>query len=274
MRTILRTTATLIILLLMCHTTWAQKKLYLCSDYTYSGEPMEASAVWNIPNTGGAVYIVYKNDAQKITAPRLYLFIDKLSGSDYKQYDSKVVITNKYLDWALYDYTFTEPGSYRFTLRNDQGVDQAQEYCVVNMEGQPATTKDITNVPESKTQTPTTTSVSSDYYIGSKILFCEDVDVNGKPIKPADVFNIGTAGGYLYVLVNVNKPVKTSQLIVDVWTGSDYKEPVETQYIDADPNSNWVKFKYILKNAGNYKFSIFNKDQNLIEAGYLTVNVK
>ena len=254
----------------------AQKKLYLCSDYTYAGDPMGAANTWNIPKAGGAVYMVYKNDGQKITSPRLYLFIDKMVGTEYKQYDSKTIICNKYLEWALYDYTFTEAGSYKITVRSDLGVDQASEFCTVLVEGHEEIPTDAPGgTHTTTTPTPTTDVVSSDYYIDAKVQFCEEVDGSGSPVKLSDLFNIDSRGGYLYILVSSTKPLKTSQLIIDIWTGEEYKEPVETIYADVDPSKTWVKTKYILKNkGGSYKFSVFNKDQTFVQSGYLTVNVQ
>ncbi|NVO01893.1 MAG: hypothetical protein HXX09_04255 [Bacteroidetes bacterium] len=141
----------------------------------------------------------------------------------------------------------------------------------------PANTTPPSDVNNKKTVINNSNSdkVTSDYYIGSSVVFCEGVnETTGEAKTPASVFTISSAGGFVYVLIKHSKPFKTTEMIVDIWKGNDYADFVDTKYITIEDNWQFTYFKYTFKDAGKYKFSVFNKDQTFIEAGYVTVEVE
>jgi hypothetical protein len=245
-----------------------QKKLYFCSDYTSTGEPVGTSSVWSISSKGGNVYMVYKNGGANILSGVIYIFIDKLnSANEYKEYATKTLVPYKFMNWALYDYKFTEAGEYKVKFLDDLYAELATEYVTIKMKDEtvPTTTTSTTGTGE---------KVDMNYYTGTKIYLCENVSAEGDPITPSEVFNIPPAGAYTYVLVNAYKELKTTQFVVDVYTGDNYKDFVETKYIEVTPTSKWSYFKYSFYKAGKFKISVFNKDWVPVGSSYVTINVK
>lgn len=232
----------------------AQRKIYFCSDYTSSGEPIGISPSWVIKPEGGKVYMLYKNDGVNISTGTIYIYVDKLSGGTYTEYATKSLTPDKYKSWCIYDYTFTEAGDYKVTFVDAGKKNLATDYVSISMKE--------------------STKLSSDYYSGSRVIFCEDVTSNGDPITKSDVFNIGRDGGYVYVLVDHLKELKTTEIIVDIWKGEGYTEFVETKRFTVEDNWVWTKFKYTFYAAGDYKISVYNKDEVFINTGYVTINYK
>ncbi|MDQ3046341.1 MAG: hypothetical protein M3R27_02255 [Bacteroidota bacterium] len=253
------------LLLLICLLTvafsYSQKRIYFCEDYTATGEPVKTSSVWNIKSSGGMVYFLYQNDGANITAGSLNIYVDKLTGKEYKEYSTNNLIPDKYKSWVIYDYKFTEAGEYKVTFM-DGTKSLATEYVTIQIkEGE---------VASAKTEG---TKLTSDYYTEAKIIFCESVDDKGFAKTPSSVFNISaSAGGYIYVLVDHLKPLKTSEIIVDVWKGDGYKEFVETVRFEVKENWEWSDFKYTFYKDGKYKFSIYNKDEVFIQTGYVSIS--
>jgi hypothetical protein len=236
------------------------KKLYFCSDYTATGEPVGVSSVWNISPSGGNVYMLYQNGGVNISTPAIYVYVDKLSGGSYKEYSTKSVVPDKYKNWVIYDYTFTEAGDYKITFLDGSKNTLATEYCTIKF--------------KSGTTAAKTSGVTSDYYADSKVMFCENVTTDGDPITRSDVFNIGPNGGYVQVLVKNPKAMKTTEIIVDIWRGEGYAEFVETKRFTIEDSWAWTNFEYIFYTTGNYKFSVYNKEETFINTGYVTINRK
>lgn len=248
--------------LLLSGNAHAQKKLYFCSDYTASGEPTGISSSWVIKPTGGSVYMLYKNDGVNISTATINIYIDKLSGGSYTAYATKSVVPDKYKNWVLYDYTFTEAGDYKVTILDGSLNTLATEYCSVSIKDEGVSTS------------TTGSKLDQSYYTGSRVIFCEDVTTDGDPVTKSDVFNIGRDGGYVYVLVDHTGKFKTTELIVDVWKGDGYSEFVETKRFTVEDYWVWTKFKYTFYSPGEYKIMVYNKDEVFINSGYVTINYK
>lgn len=238
------------LLLLLSASVYAQKKLYFCSKYSEFGEPGGVSSSWVIKPEGGRVYMLYKNDGMKITTSTINIYIDKKSGGTYNAYATKTVTPDKTRSWVLYDHIFTEAGDYKVTFLDAAKNPLATEYCTILV-------KDKSN--------------AGDYYMGSRLLFCEEVTSDGRPVTPSDVFNISSEGGFVYVLVDHSKSLNTTEIIVDIYTGEKYSKRIETKRIPVQKDQTWVKFKYTFSKPGNYKFIAYNKNETLINSGYITI---
>jgi hypothetical protein len=108
------------------------------------------------------------------------------------------------------------------------------------------------------------------------VQFCLDLDVNQYPVNPGTVYNISPSGSWIYVHVQNDKKLATTQLIVDVYRkkGNDYTEFVETKYYDITPSWSDTHFKYTFYKAGDYKISVYNKENVWINSGYVTIKYK
>lgn len=239
------------------------KKVYFCSDYTPTGEPVGVSSVWSIASTGGNVYMLYQNGGANISTGSVFLFVDKLSGGTYTEYSTKTLTPDKYKSWLIYDYTFTEAGDYKVSFLDAASNVLAVDYCTIKVKSD-GTAGTVTK----------TSGITSDYYTTSKVLFCEKVTEGGEPVTRSDVFNIGPNGGYVQVLVKHTKPMKTTELIVDVWKGDSYDEFVETKRFTVEEPWAWTNFEYTFLTTGNYKFSVYNKEETFINTGYVTIKRK
>lgn len=244
---------------------FAQKRIYFCEDYTPTGEPKGQSSRWSITPTAGNVYILYQNDYVNISTSKIYFFIDLLTDGEYKEFDTKSVTPDKYKSYVIYDYKFSKAGEYRVIVYDGLMNKLCTEYVTITMKSETTTT----------TTTTQTNKYTTSYYSGATVTFCLDVDSEGNAITPSTVFNINEeSGSYIYILLNSAKALKTTELIVDIWKGDSYTDFVETKRISVEDNWEFAYFKYTFYKKGNYKFSVFTKDETFIQAGYVTINYK
>ena len=254
----------LLVAIVVSATIYAQKRIYFCDDYTQAGEPVGTSNVWSIKPTGGNVYMLYKNDGVNITTSSIYVYIDKLTGSDYKEFATKTLVPDKYKSWVIYDFKFTEAGEYKVSFLDASSNPLATEYATIKVKEEVASTASAAS-----------TKLTSDYYTEAKVVFCESVDDNGSAVTASSEFNISRSdGGYTYVLIDHIKPLKTTELIVDIWKGDDYKDFVETKRFTVEEPWQWTDFKYSFTTAGKYKFMVYNKDEVFVQSGYVVIKYK
>jgi len=257
------TISALSLLMILSVSVFAQKRVYFCEDYTATGEPKGQSSRWSITPAAGNVYFLYQNDNINITTSKIYFFIDFLTDGEYKEFDTKSVTPDKYKSYVLYDYKFTKSGDYRIIVYDADMSKLTTDYVTITM-------KDA-----EKANNTDNTKVSTVYYLDATVTFCTDVDNKGNAVTPSTVFNINQdKGSYVYVLLNNGKALKTTELIVDIWKGDDYKDFVETRKVTVEDYSNFAYFKYTFYKDGKYKFSIFTKDETFIQTGFVEVNYK
>ncbi|MBI3501090.1 MAG: trypsin-like peptidase domain-containing protein [Bacteroidetes bacterium] len=118
----------------------------------------------------------------------------------------------------------------------------------------------------------------SGYYAKSKINFTNDEANVLKPDFYYKDFSIGKEGGFVYlVLDNYPDALNTGEIIVDIWKkkGSKYDSFVETKrYSITNTSLDYTYFKYTFYETGEYKFSVFTKDQTWINTGYVIIKKK
>ncbi len=252
---------TLLVFTLLTSFVFSQK-IYFCENYTDNGEPIGTNSTWNIKSNGGYVYLLFNNNANHLYSSKLYIYIDKQSSNDYVAYKTLSINTDENSTWAVYNYTFTEPGYYKVRFLNQDYQTLATEYCTIKME----------------TATASIAATSSEiidtyYYTYSSVKFCTSVDDNYEAVGANSTFNISPSlGGYVYVLVkNNNKAFKTNKMYVDIYKGGDYSEFVETKIFDI--TSDWASFKfpYTFYKEGHYMFKVYNSNSIFINAGYVTI---
>ncbi len=120
--------------------------------------------------------------------------------------------------------------------------------------------------------------VDTYYFSDARIIFCEEV-VDNEPVNDATSFIIPSTGGSLTVQVNNgSKPLKTTQMIVDIYKkpagGSDYTEFVETKNYDIKETWNKPYFEYTFAGVGDYKFYVYTADEVFIGAGTVIMKLK
>jgi hypothetical protein len=235
---------------------FAQRKVYLCENYTSSGQPVKPDIEWTMKPTGGGVYILYTNNGEIIPWTTMYVFIDKLTDGEYKEYDTKTVNPDKSKSWYVYDYSFKEKGSYRVTIY-DQDVEKlaSQEFTIL-----------IKSADGTDQQEVTQNS-------GASVIFCASLDEDKNPVDKGETFYVDrTKGSYIYIYIdNDNIAFNTEGLIVDLWKGNDYADFVDTKNLTIETQWTATYFKYTFMVAGDYKIMVYRKDQSYIQSGYVTI---
>ena len=115
------------------------------------------------------------------------------------------------------------------------------------------------------------------YYAKSKINFTYDEANVLKPELYYKEFSIGKEGGFIYVVVN-NDPEKmnTDQIIVDIWKkkAGKYDSFIETKKYNITNTLDYTYFKYTFYETGEYKISVYAKDETWINTAYVTMKKK
>lgn len=244
----------------------AQGRLYFCSSYSDDGEPIGTSSAWNIKSSGGAVYMLYKQD-HSLNTDTIYVFIDKMTNGTYTDYASKLFLPSRYKNWGVYDYTFYTAGEYKVRFLDARLNTLATEYVTINL-------KDASSSSSSGSSGSSYGLTGTGNYAGSKVTFCENMD-NGYPSGVYETFNIGSSGGFVNVYVNCPNELNSYGLIVDIWksNGSTF-DFVETKNYDIQPSWKSTFFKYTFYNPGYYRFSVYNKESKLVSEGFVTIKSK
>jgi len=241
------------------------QRIYFCSNYTPSGDPITPGTVWNIKAEGGYVYILFQNSATAKMPTTVNFTINKLSGTDYVAFDVKTVTPESAKSFAVLDYKFLSDGSYLFIAKDENMSELTREYVTINY--------------KTTTESTTTTSTDDDeYYASSSITVGTAIDDNGTVSGTSSTYyNIPSEGAYvIYKVDNAGKSINTEQLIVDVYKKSDAGtyEFFETKNYDIKSGFDWIYFKYTYYSAGDYKLSVYTKEWKYINTAYTTIQVK
>jgi hypothetical protein len=101
------------------------------------------------------------------------------------------------------------------------------------------------------------------------IYFCEGVDDDGYPISEASSFTIPDDGGYLYVLVRLPYEVDCRSVSFEIYRNGDYDNTV---YVDTERNWVWFWKKITFYKRGDFKFYIYDCNDDLLTSGSVEIN--
>jgi hypothetical protein len=249
---------------------YLNSKVKFCTELTETQTPENPGETFYISPSGSRIYIWIGND-KKLATDQLVVTIHKKVGSEYSQ-----LVETKYYDitstWedTHFKYTFYNTGDYKISIYTKDDVWINSGY--VSIKSDSDNTSDNTKKNTENTNDPSSTF----YYSKSKVQFCVDLDDNQQPLNPGTVYNIGKDDSWIYVHVQNDKSLATDQLIVDIYKkkGNDYSEFVETKKYDITPSREDTHFKYTFYKNGNYKISVYSKDNVWINSGYVEINYK
>ena len=92
--------------------------------------------------------------------------------------------------------------------------------------------------------------------------FCEDVDKDGYPISESSVFNIGSGGGYLDVLVRLPYEVACRSVRYELYLNGKYNTTI---YQDTERNWVWFYKKITFYDSGTWDIDVYDcYDQRLV----------
>ncbi len=250
-------------------TSYNNAQVKFCTELDSKQLPSDAGTVFYINPSGSWVYVWVGND-KALNTSGLKMDVYRKSGSDYselvetKNYD----ITPTWED-THFKYSFYKAGDYKVSVYNSEGTWIANGFVTIKMNDDTSNKKDNT---DDKYNDPSSTF----YYMNSKVQFCLDLDDNQLPVKPGTSYIISKKGSWIYVHIQNDKKLATSQLIVRVYKkkGKNYKELVATKYYDIKPEWEDTHFKYTFYKAGDYKVSISSKDDVWMNSGYVKISYK
>ena len=101
--------------------------------------------------------------------------------------------------------------------------------------------------------------------------FCESVDADGYAVGESSVFNIGSNGGYLDVLVRLPYALGTRSVSYEI-----YRNGVYDNTIYQDSQTNWVWFykQITFYQAGSYQIYSVDGNGATLCSGTLTIQIR
>jgi hypothetical protein len=242
-------------------------KVVLCEDYNKTdGTPTGVNKNWDIDKeTGSYVYVIYSQDA--IIKDKLMLYVDKKNDNgSYIAFDTQDFTFDPKTErkkWAMYDYKFTESGDYRISVMG---------------KGDDALALTYTNIAYMKdTEKKSTTSVddeSSDtyYYEDSQIKFGESADDKGVLTGEASEFKLKNGKKEIICVLEQEKDLKCTEIVVSVYHGDDYKDLVsEETFTVGSLDWNWIKVPISVTKVGKYVVDIYNQNDTFVNSGYFEI---
>ncbi len=249
-------------------TNYSNAQVKFCTDLDSKQYPQNPGSVFYISPKGSWVYVWLGND-RALNTTELKMDVYKKQGEEYSDFvESKSYdITSTWED-THFKYSFYKGGDYKVSIYNKEGTWIANGFVTIKV--------NVDTGNEEKKDDKYNDPSSTFYYMNSKVQFCLDLDDNQMPKKPGTSYIISKKGSWIYVHVQNDKKLATSQLIVRVYKkkGKDYKELIETKYYDIKPEWEDTHFKYTFYKSGDYKVSVSSKDDVWINSGYVKISYK
>lgn len=103
------------------------------------------------------------------------------------------------------------------------------------------------------------------------IYFCEGVTDDGYPITESSTFNIGSGGGYVYVLVRLPYEVACKSVRFEIYNGGAFDNTI---YVDTEKNWVWFYKKVTFYNSGSYSFYVYDCFDYQLTSGSVRINFR
>ncbi len=101
------------------------------------------------------------------------------------------------------------------------------------------------------------------------IYFCEGVTNDGYPITESSTFNIGSDGGFVYVLVRIPYEIACTSVRFEVYKNGNYDNTI---YVDTEKKWMWFWKKVTFYSAGDYSFDVYDCFDYRITSGSVRIN--
>ena len=212
------------------------------------------------------VYVQVKNGTEPLNTEGLIADVYKKTNGEYAFVETKEFTISGTNPAAYFKYYPPSTGDYRLSIYTKSSAFINDGYVLFKLKGD-----------NSSSTTESTDKTSSTYYAKSKINFTNDEANVLKSDYYYKEFTIGKDGGFIYAVVdNYPDKLNTTEIIVDIWKkkGSKYDEFVETKRYTLSGTLDYTYFKYTFYDTGDYKISVFTKDETWINTGYVTIKKK
>jgi hypothetical protein len=105
-----------------------------------------------------------------------------------------------------------------------------------------------------------------------QIIFCESVDKSGFPINASREFTIGNKGGFIKILVKLDKEVKTENVIFDIYKMNDDKKIYNnTLHMTTKPGLTWFYKEITFFNSGDYQVYVYDEFDKILGVGEVKI---
>jgi hypothetical protein len=101
--------------------------------------------------------------------------------------------------------------------------------------------------------------------------FCEGVSNDGYPITESSVFNIGSGGGYVYVLVRLPYEIACRSVRFEIYRNGEYDNTI---YLDTEKNWVWFWKQVTFYKSGNYTVYAYDCFDYMLTSGSVKIQYK
>ncbi|MEO0310837.1 MAG: hypothetical protein RIQ89_494 [Bacteroidota bacterium] len=238
-----------------------QSPIIFCDTIGPSGSAVNEGNTWQMDEEGGDLMMLLKENLIEKQIVNFNIF--RLERGIYRLFDTQQATTQNNVTSI----------TYKFKLHGDYRVD-----AVLNnaLKGRgfltllPASTTNDSSYTLSA-DTIITDRTPKNYYKASSAYTTDGVLENGGREKKE--FRLATCGGEIYVYIDNYKKLKTTTVTLELWKkeGSEYKQPIQTESYAIEPDWEITYFKIKVESKGDYKVSLFNTGNQLINNAYFSL---
>lgn len=231
------------------------QEIIFCKAVNENGDPIGIISNRKV-ETNNKIFILIKNN-NKSEQQGMNLLIEKINNNIKQSIFSSTIKFSNLKNWAAYDYSFNQEGTYSVSLINDKGKNLSTVFLLV---------EDFKN----------NFIGINDYEVfpNSRIIFCEKV-IGNKPINIIDKISLRFKSGEVFIYFINNRPLNTNIIQVRIWKkkniNAPYEDFVDFKKFKIEPDWYDTYFKYQFQSDGYYRVDIFNDKDLLLKRAYIIV---
>jgi hypothetical protein len=105
------------------------------------------------------------------------------------------------------------------------------------------------------------------------LYFCESVTSDGYPQTESTVFNIGSGGGYLDILVKLPYELNCRSVRYEIYKVDSYGSETYNTTISQDTERNWIWFykQVTFYDSGKYNVYVYDCNDALLTSGSVKI---
>lgn len=231
------------------------QEIIFCKAVNENGDPIGIIANRKV-ETNNKIFILIKNN-NKSEQQGMNLLIEKIDNNIKQSIFSSTIKFSNLKNWAAYDYSFNQEGTYSVSLINDKQEIISKAFLLVE-------------------NSKNSFIGINDYEVfpNSRIIFCEKV-IGNKPINIIDKISLRFKSGEVFIYFINNRPLNTNIIQVRIWKkkniNAPYEDFVDFKKFKIEPDWYDTYFKYQFQSDGYYRVDIFNDKDLLLKRAYIIV---
>jgi hypothetical protein len=113
------------------------------------------------------------------------------------------------------------------------------------------------------------------YLFPQQVIFCEGVDRTGNPKNSSTEFTISNGGGFVKILVRLNKKVESHTAVFDVYRIVNRKEIFDNSLsMDIFPALTWFYKEITFYKEGDYHVYVYDEKDKMLGLGEVKINLR